>query len=225
MKQLVVAIDGPAGAGKSTVAQIVASRLSYTYIDTGAMYRAVTWRSMQNDGCIKDRQHICSIANTIHIELDYINSKLHVKADKVDITEEIRSPEVTNLVSEVAQIAEVRKAMVRLQKNMALTGGIVMDGRDIGTKVFPNADVKVFLTASIEERAYRRWLEMKEKGDAVDIEKIKAAIALRDKKDSERKISPLRQAEDAIRIDTTGLTIDEVAIAILKICEERKCLV
>ncbi len=222
MRRLIIAIDGPAGAGKSTVAQIVAQRLNYTYIDTGAMYRAVTWQSMKND--ILLREEIGKLAQTIDINLSYTNGKTLVKVNDVDITNEIRTPEVTQMVAEVAQIPAVRAAMLDLQRKMASTGGVVMDGRDIGTHVLPNADIKIFLTASIDERAKRRWREMTDKGFNVDINQLKADISCRDQKDCERLISPLIQAADAVLIDTTKLSIEGAVEAILNICKERVSL-
>lgn len=221
MKKLIIAIDGPAGAGKSTVAQIVARQLKYTYIDTGAMYRAVTWQVMQSDVDAGDAEAVQKIVCTMQIGLQYVNGKMRVTANGVDITEEIRLPEVSRVVSEVAKLAVVRTAMLTLQQQMALQGGVVMDGRDIGTHVLPNADLKIFLTASIEERAKRRWLELAEKGLSVELKDLQEEIYRRDKADSERTVAPLVQAKDAILLDTTELSIDGAVNAILRLCEER----
>lgn len=221
MKKLIVAIDGPAGAGKSTVAQIVAQRLSYTYIDTGAMYRAVTWQVMQHDVDFGDVDAIQKIVSTIQIGLRYVNGRMQVTANQVDITEEIRLPEVSRVVSEVAKLVVVRTAMLTLQRQMAQSGGVVMDGRDIGTHVLPNADLKIFLTASIDERAKRRWRELGDKGVSVDLKALQEEIASRDKTDSERAVAPLVQAEDAILLDTTKLSIEGAVNEILRLCEER----
>lgn len=221
MKKLIIAIDGPAGAGKSTVAQIVARQLKYTYIDTGAMYRAVTWQVMQSDVDASDAEAVQKIVSAMQIGLQYVNGKMRVTANGVDITEEIRLPEVSRVVSEVAKLAVVRTAMLTLQQQMALQGGVVMDGRDIGTHVLPNADLKIFLTASIEERAKRRWLELAEKGVSVELKDLQEEIYSRDKADSERTVAPLVQAKDAILLDTTELSIDGAVNAILKLCEER----
>ncbi|MEG6585691.1 (d)CMP kinase [Dendrosporobacter sp. 1207_IL3150] len=220
MRKLVVAIDGPAGAGKSTVAQIVAQRLSYTYIDTGAMYRAVAWKALQLSKLSCDE--IAKIAEDIDIKLNYVNGKTFISVDECDVTEAIRTREVTQLVAEVAQIAAVRKHMLTLQRQMAEAGGVVMDGRDIATHVLPNADVKVFLTASIEERALRRWREMTNKGFTVDLEQLKAEIECRDKKDCERDLAPLIQAEDATLVDTTKLSIEGAVDTILELCSKRR---
>ncbi|WP_110953131.1 (d)CMP kinase [Anaerosinus massiliensis] len=219
MRRLVIAIDGPAGAGKSTVAQLVAQKLNYIYIDTGAMYRGVAWKVLQQKECNITEPLICEIVKDIKIELRYIDRKIKVFVDGFEVTEEIRTPEVTKLVSKVAQIATVRDKMLVLQRIMAKNGGIVMDGRDICTHVLPNAEVKLFLTASIEERAKRRWKEMKLKGYEISLQKLKEEIAARDKADSERDIAPLIQAKDAKLIDTTDLSIDETVAKILNICE------
>jgi len=217
MKNLVVAIDGPAGAGKSTVAQIAAKELGYTYIDTGAMYRAVAWKVLQQGKEITDERIIDTVKDIV-VVLRYEDGKTTVQVDDCDVTAAIRTPEVTQIVSQVAKLAPVREKMVELQRQMASQGAVVMDGRDIATNVLPDADVKIFLTASIEERARRRWQELQGKGYAVDLPSLQAEIAARDKADSEREISPLVQAKDAALLDTTGLSIDEVVKSILNAC-------
>ena len=214
----VIAIDGPAGAGKSTVAKIVAEKLGYTYIDTGAMYRGVAWKTLKQSQAATD-EDILRAVQEIDVRLACTENGTRVTVDGTDVTQEIRTPEVTHIVSRVAALGPVREKMVELQRTMASDGAIVMDGRDIGTNVLPNADVKIFLTASVEERARRRYDEMKEKGYAVNFDKLKREIALRDKQDSEREISPLRQAEDAVLLDTTSLSIDEVVAHVLKLSE------
>ncbi|WP_378955520.1 (d)CMP kinase [Pelosinus sp. sgz500959] len=221
MKKIIIAIDGPAGAGKSTVAQIVAQRLQYVYIDTGAMYRCIAWKVLQDGLTADDEAAIVDIARNISIKLMYIDGKTQVFVDKCDVTNAIRNPEVSRMVPEVAQFAVVREAMVALQRQMAEQGGVVMDGRDIGTHVLPNAEVKIFLTASIEERAQRRWRELTDKGFSVSLEELTSEIADRDKKDCEREISPLIQATDAILMDTTALSIEQAVSEILAICKER----
>lgn len=222
MKTSAIAIDGPAGAGKSTVAKIVARRLGYVYIDTGAMYRAVAWAAIDRQVNPESESDIAELTRKLSIDFTHAGDVLKVAVDGRDVTEEIRTPRVSQLVSEIAQIAAVRAAMLDLQRNMARVGGVVMDGRDIGTHVLPNADIKIFLTASIEERAKRRWLELKEKGFETNFEQLKQEIACRDKMDSERTIAPLRQAADALFIDTSGMTVSEAAQAIISVCEERK---
>lgn len=224
MKKLIIAIDGPAGAGKSTVAQILAHRLNYNYIDTGAMYRAITWKTMERD-IVNDAIAIGDIAQNIKIKLTYVNGKTTVFVDGCDVTADIRTPEVSRKVSEIAQIKPVRDAMLKLQREMAGYGGVVMDGRDIGTHVLPNADVKIFLTASIKERAERRWRELTAKGFRIKLEELEEEIATRDKKDCEREFAPLIQADDAVLIDTTTLSVEEAVKAITTICEERYSLV
>ncbi|MDD6923323.1 MAG: (d)CMP kinase [Veillonellaceae bacterium] len=217
MKKLVVAIDGPAGAGKSTVSQLAAKKLGYTYIDTGAMYRAVAWKTLQQEKEVTD-ELILDVVKDINVRLHYDGNKTVVVVDDVDITGEIRTPEVSHIVSQVAALGPVREKMVDLQRKMAAEGGVLMDGRDIASHVLPNADVKIFLTASIDERAKRRYKEMKEKGFDVELDKLKADIRARDKADSEREISPLVRVDDAVLLDTTGMSIDEVVAVIIKLC-------
>ena len=214
----VIAIDGPAGAGKSTVAKIVAEKLGYTYIDTGAMYRGVAWKTLQQSKEASDAD-ILQAVHDIDVRLACTEGGTRVTVDGTDVTHEIRTPEVTHIVSRVAALGPVREKMVELQRAMATDGAVVMDGRDIGTNVLPHADVKVFLTASVEERARRRYDEMKEKGYTVDFDELKQEIAARDKQDSERAISPLRQADDAVLLDSTALSIDEVAARIMELAE------
>ena len=217
MKKLVVAIDGPAGAGKSTVAQLAAKELGYTYIDTGAMYRAVAWKVLQQGGEVTDEK-ILAFVPDIDVDLSYENGKTTVRVDGQDVTSEIRTPEVSHIVSKVAALGPVREKMVDLQRKMAERGGVLMDGRDIATNVLPGADVKIYLTASIAERANRRYKELREKGLAVDLADIEHDIAARDKADMEREISPLVQADDATLLDTTGMTIPEVVARIIGMC-------
>lgn len=217
MKNLVVAIDGPAGAGKSTVAQLAARKLGCTYIDTGAMYRAVAWKTLQRKQPVTD-ELILDVVKDVHVELAYVEGKTTVSVDGTDVTGEIRTPEVTAIVSQVAALGPVRSRMVELQRRMAAKGSVLMDGRDIATSVLPDANVKIFLTASIEERARRRFKEMQEKGYDVSLEELQKDIAARDKADSEREISPLVQAPDAELLDTSHMGIDEVVQAIIDRC-------
>ncbi len=205
----VIAVDGPAGAGKSTVSKIVANKLGYTYIDTGAMYRAVGLK--YSETC----EDLIDVVEKIDIELD---DKARVFVDGQDVTAKIRTPEISKLASDVSKFGFVRKKLTELQRKMAERGSVIMDGRDIGTQVLPNADLKIFLTASLEERARRRFEELKAKEQIVNFDAIKTEIALRDKQDSEREIAPLKQADDAILIDSTHLTIDEVVAQILSLC-------
>ncbi len=209
----IIAVDGPAGAGKSTVSKILAAKLGYTYIDTGAMYRAVGWKFLQS-GKSFDEKILQEIVSAIDIQLD---ASAKVLVDGEDVTKKIRTPEVSKLASDVSKFGFVRKKLTDLQRKMAAQGKVIMDGRDIGTQVLPNADLKIFLTASLEERSRRRFEELKAKGAEVELEKIRQEIFLRDKQDSEREIAPLKQAEDAIFLDSTNLSIEEVAEKILEL--------
>ena len=215
--KLVVAIDGPAGAGKSTVAKLVAQELHLVYIDTGAMYRAVAWKVLYQKKGVTTAA-IEEVAKDIDVRLYYEGGRTRVFVDGKEVTDEIRTPEVSHIVSKVASLALVREKMVELQRKMAESGSVLMDGRDIGTNVLPNASVKIYLTASIEERAKRRARELLEKGHAVSEADVEKEIAARDKADMEREISPLRQADDAVLLDTTGLSIKEVVSRILSLC-------
>lgn len=215
-KGFVVAIDGPAGAGKSTIARQVAGKLGFAYIDTGAMYRAVTWKLLQTGEAFSPAL-AGELAQRIRIVFVPEGEINRVLVDGTEVTRAIRSIEVMSLVSKVAAVPAVRDAMVAQQRRMGMEGGIVMDGRDIGTVVFPAAQCKIFLTASVEERALRRGKELAAKGEAVNYEQLRTAIARRDKEDSERAVSPLRQAEDAIYLDTTEMDITRVTEEILRL--------
>lgn len=220
MKKIVVAIDGPAGAGKSTIAKLAAEKLGYAYIDTGAMYRSVAWKFLQT-GKAFDEDFISGLSKTMLIDFKPEAKINRVFVDGTEVTDAIRTPEVTAIVSRVAAIGAVREAMVDQQRRMGEAGGVLMDGRDIGTVVFPNAQLKIFLTASVEERARRRYAEMVAKGQQVDLQQLQADIAERDKQDSERAISPLRQAADALLLDTSDMGISEVTDRILQLVQER----
>lgn len=210
-KGLQVAIDGPASSGKSTVAKIIAKRFGYVYCDTGAMYRSVTWAALENGINVNDTKQVIDLARRIKITFEPGQPDQRVFVDGHEVTKEIRTEKIAANVSAVAAIPEVRAQMVEQQRQIAQAGGIVMDGRDIGTTVLPNAQVKVFLVASAHERARRRYEENLQKGLATQsLDELEAAIKLRDQKDSTRKVSPLTQAKDAILIDTTSLTIDQV---------------
>lgn len=204
----IIAVDGPAGAGKSTVSKIAASKLGYTYIDTGAMYRAVGLKVLRSGKSVED------VTRDIDIKLD---EAARVFLDGVEVTKDIRTPEVSRAASDVAKFGVVRKKLTELQREMATQGSVIMDGRDIGTQVLPNADLKIFLTATVEERARRRWKELTDKGLTADFAQIVREISLRDKQDSEREIAPLVQAEDAVLLDSTNLTIEQVVAEILRL--------
>ncbi len=221
MKQNVIAIDGPAGAGKSTVAKMVAEKLGFVYIDTGAMYRAVTCRALAEGIELTNHAAISELAGRINVRFNRDEAGLQVLADGDDVTEAIRTPEVTAAVPLVSQVAAVRQAMVRLQQEMAATGAVVLDGRDIGSVVVPDACAKIFLTASVAERARRRWQEMKQKGYEQDLVALQQEIEQRDRQDQERELAPLIQAEDAVLLDTTGMPIEAVVSGIVTIYQTR----
>ncbi|WP_047980030.1 (d)CMP kinase [Ornithinibacillus contaminans] len=214
--KIAIAIDGPAAAGKSTVAKIVASKLAYIYIDTGAMYRAITLKALEEKSDVNNEDTLVSLLTSTKIELVQTDEGQRVLLDGRDVTLAIRTNEVTNNVSYVAQHRLIREEMVSRQQSLAAKRGVVMDGRDIGTKVIPDAEVKIFLIASVEERATRRHIENIKKGFESDLEELKKEIEKRDLIDSEREASPLVKADDAIEIDTTSLSIEEVADRILE---------
>ncbi|WP_214698263.1 MULTISPECIES: (d)CMP kinase [unclassified Exiguobacterium] len=221
-KSLQIALDGPAGAGKSTIAKSLAKQLGYVYIDTGAIYRAVTFRALSEGIALEDGPALARMIEKMTLRLVPSEEGQRVFDGEEEVTNVIRSSEVTNNVSFVARQPEVRDALMDLQRDLAKHGGVVMDGRDIGTHVLPNADLKVFMTASVEERARRRHEENLSKGIASDYELLKQEIALRDKRDSEREVAPLRKADDAHFLDTTTLAIDGVVQAIERLIEEVK---
>ncbi len=220
-KKINIAIDGPAGAGKSTVARKVADNLSFLYIDTGAMYRALTFKAIEHGVDLENGPVLKSLLDETVIDLQVGEQEQHVLVDNQDVTTDIRSYHVTNNVSFVARQSEVRQEMVKRQKELANRGGVVMDGRDIGTHVLPESELKVFLSASVDERASRRYKELIENGIEADYNRIKDEIALRDKRDTEREIAPLVKADDAIEIDTTTMSISEVVDHILQLAKER----
>lgn len=214
-----IAIDGPASAGKSTVAKIVAKDLQYVYCDTGAMYRVVTLKAIQNGIDLNDETKISEMLNDTDIRFEPGEPVQKVFLDGNEVTEDIRQTNVTNSVSTIAAQKEVREVLTNWQRDLAKNGGIVMDGRDIGSAVLPNAEVKIFLIASVQERAERRYKENIAKGMETDLEQLKKEIEIRDHKDSTRKISPLTKASDAIEVDTTSMSIQDVVNEILRIVE------
>ena len=213
---MIIAIDGPAGAGKSTVARLVAKSLNFLYIDTGAMYRALTLKALEQGVDIKDPRKVTELAS--HTEISLFNdpqAPLKVLLDGRDVTLDIRQPRITRFVSEVAQIKEVRQIMVELQRKLGSQGNAVLDGRDIGTVVFPNAQKKFYIDADFRERVKRRHKESNGLGQGLAVEDVAADLANRDRIDSGRAVAPLRQAEDAIYVDTTKLNIEEVVNKVL----------
>lgn len=222
MNKLNIALDGPAGAGKSTIARMLAKELGYIYIDTGAMYRAVTWKMLQSGLEPYQHEEIIKMAADMDIELIPGNSSQIVKVDSIDITGEIRSNIVNKHVPLVAQISQIRTLMVQKQQEMAERKGVVMDGRDIGTQVLPNAELKLFLTASIRERAKRRWKEMQqEQDDLLTLEQVEEELMRRDRLDEEREVSPLIRAKDALVIDSTDKSPEQIVQYIMELCHKK----
>ncbi|WP_105956078.1 (d)CMP kinase [Apilactobacillus quenuiae] len=217
LKKLQVAIDGPASAGKSTVAKLVANNFSYIYCDTGAMYRSITLKAMELGYDLSDEVKIVKMLKDTDISFEPNAEQQKVFLDGKEVTDDIRQENVTNSVSEIASLSGVRSDLVKRQQQIASDGGIVMDGRDIGTTVLPDAEVKIFLIASVQERAERRFKDNKEKNIHVPLDQLKNEIEDRDYKDSHREISPLVKADDAIEIDTTSMSINDVVREISKI--------
>ncbi|MHB1318793.1 MAG: (d)CMP kinase [Anaerolineae bacterium] len=221
MKRITIAIDGPAASGKSTIAERLATKLGYLYFDTGVMYRAVTWAALNREIPISDESAVTELANSLHIGIE--PSTIHdgrqytVLADSVDITWKIREPDVNREVSPVSAYRGVRTALTAQQRRIGLQGGVVMVGRDIGSVVLPEADLKVYLDASLHERARRRFVEFAERGSRVPFEDVVADLARRDEIDSSRDVAPLSVAEGAVYLDTTRLDIEQVVARILSL--------
>ena len=213
---MIIAIDGPAGSGKSTIAKLIAEDLGLVYLDTGAMYRLVTLKAL-NDGILGNLDKIIKMLDNLNIDIKENGFYL----DDIDVSEEIRKPAVSENVSDIAAIREVREKMVDLQRKFSESKNVILDGRDIGTVVFPNADVKIFLVADAKERSNRRYKELVAKGENVRIEEIYENILKRDEIDSTRKESPLKKADDAIEVDTTSKNIEEVKNKILNIVRKK----
>jgi CMP/dCMP kinase len=221
-KKINIAIDGPAGAGKSTIAKIVSKTLGIIYLDTGAMYRTVALKAITEGVDTRDRDGLTSIINNIDVKISYEDNNQRIFLDGVEVTDKIRTPEISSGASNVAAFPEVRIKMVELQREIACQNSVVMDGRDIGTYVIPKADLKIFLTASLEERAKRRHNELFEKGvPTATLDEVKSDIANRDKNDSSRSFAPLVKAEDAVEIDTTQMSIEEVAQKITLLLKDK----
>ena len=228
-KQLTIAIDGPAGSGKSTVARRVAAMLGYLYLDSGAMYRAVALKALRSRTSLEDDALLEKLTRETHIELraptadqEAAGLKNRVFLDGREVTTEIRTGEVAQAASRLATIAGVREVLVAKQQKAGEGAGVVMEGRDIGTVVFPRADLKIFLEALPETRAQRRWMEHQEKGEALSVEEVLEEVHERDKRDRERKVSPLVRAKDAVLVDNTAMGIEETARLIVMLARERE---
>ena len=217
-----VAIDGPAGAGKSTIAKLVAKELNFIYVDTGAMYRAIAL-FLLNKGISKDDEKaIADVCGEIDIEIKHADGLQQVWLNGQDVSAEIRREAVGNMASATSVYSCVREKLLSLQRDIAATQDVIMDGRDIGTCILPNAQAKIYLTASVSTRAKRRYQELCEKGVSCDLEEIKKDIEDRDYRDMHREISPLKQAEDAVLVDSSDMTIEQVVERIVEICREKK---
>lgn len=221
MKYFSIAIDGPAGAGKSTIAKRIAKKLNFIYVDTGAMYRAMALYFIRNNIEASDGDKIKNSCHQAEVTIEYSNGEQQIFLNGENVSRLIRTEEVGNMASAVSVYQDVRLKLVELQRNMAQKSDVVMDGRDIGTFVLPDADLKIYLTASPKERARRRFVELQEKGIPADIDVIEKDIIERDYRDMHREFAPLRQAEDAVVVDTTNMTIDEVADTIIRYFHEK----
>lgn len=220
MKKIIIAIDGPAGSGKTTTARELARMLNYIYIDTGAMYRAVTLAWLREKTELTD-ENLCNLMSRISVELNLVNGSQKTFLNGEDVSDAIRLPEVTKFVSPVSAVGCIREKLVDMQRNLGKSGGVVLDGRDIGTVVFPQAELKIFLVASIEARAKRRTAELIEKGIETNSAELSEQLLARDAYDSSRSHSPLRKAEDAIQIDTSDITIEEQTRLVYQMAMEK----
>ena len=221
-KRWIIAIDGPSGAGKSTVAKLLAKRLGYVVLDTGAMYRAVAFRAKQTGLCLEDEESLSRLASSLRVTFLTRNEELRVLCDGEDITEAIRSPDMSSLASDISKREGVRSALVRMQREMGRAGGVILEGRDIGTVVFPDADVKFYLDADAEERARRRTEELIGKGVKVTFQETLEDVIRRDRSDMTRAISPLRKAKDAVVIDSTHLSVEEVVEKMIHLIHQKE---
>lgn len=216
-----IAIDGPAGAGKSTIARLAAKELGFIYVDTGAMYRAIALYLLDNKTDIYDETALKNALDNIHINIVYEAGVQHVFLDLQDVSTEIRSEKVGNMASTSSALPPVREKLLDLQRDIAAKNDVIMDGRDIGTNILPNAELKIYLTASVDVRAKRRYDELKLKGENPDLEEIKKGIETRDYQDMNRDIAPLKQADDAVYIDSSDLTIAEVVDKIIDLAKNK----
>jgi CMP/dCMP kinase len=224
MKKLIIAIDGPSGAGKSTTGKALANELGYLYIDTGAMYRAVALSAIREDISLSDQEKIVALVRRIRIDLQGGPYTLHVFINGQDVTDEIRNPEVSQAASIISAIGGVRQALVERQREMGRQGGVVLDGRDIGTHVFPDADVKFFLIADVNERARRRNVEELNRGENLTLEQTLHEIEERDLRDSQRAYSPLRPASDSIQLNTSNLSPVQVVEKMIEYIKQKENL-
>lgn len=221
MKTVAIAIDGPAGAGKSTIARILAKELQYIYVDTGALYRAVGYYMLEHGVAVDDADAVVKQLPNVEVSLQFVNGEQQVMLNGENVSSLIRTPAVSMAASTVSAIPAVRQFLFDLQQNMAKTNNVIMDGRDIGTVVLPWADVKIFLTASPEARARRRFIELQEKGDPATFEEVLADMKQRDYNDSHRATAPLKQADDAVLADTSDITLEESVQLLKSIVKER----
>ncbi len=221
-RRLIIAIDGPSGAGKSTVGKELAKRLGYLYIDTGAMYRAVALKMKEKSIEPNDEKALSQLVSSIHISFVTMEKESRILCNGEDITHDIRSPEISRFASDISKSSIVREALVRMQREMGREGGVVLEGRDIGTVVFPDADIKFYLDADPEERGRRRYKELSEKGVEVDFKKTLKEVIQRDQNDMGRSLSPLKRADDAILIDSTCRSVDEIVNEMCRMTDEKR---
>ncbi len=220
-KKLIIAIDGPSGSGKSTIAKYLADQINATYIDTGAMYRAITYIAMR-DGIVDDKEKVIDFVRNVNLEIKYDKGLTRVFVNGEEVTDRIRSAEVNSKVSDISTIPEVREELVKIQRELGEKETVVAEGRDTSTVVFPNADIKVFLTASLDTRADRRLKEYLDNGVEATYEEVKESLANRDRIDSGRKVSPLRKADDAFEIDSTSMSVNDELNFLLKTIKEKQ---
>ena len=219
-KRLVITVDGPAGSGKSTVSKILAERISYVYLDTGLLYRAIAYKAMQRGIYIENDEALRELCNDIHIPIE-TGGDMKVLIDGEDVSDNVRTEEIGMLASSISAISGVRDALLPLQRNAGKYGGIVTEGRDMGTVVFPGADVKFYLDADVDERANRRYEQLIEDGGNAKLDEVRRGLEMRDQRDMGRKVAPLKPAQDSAVIDTTGIDIEKVVKMMVAIVEER----